>query len=111
MQSPLGTGIDQLIGHERLQDGRPGRAFTRGWQARLPEGIEPKLPPQHVCEPTGTPLARTLQLQFVEPNADGRGIIGRCQGFWEQRHLTQATSIEDINALAPRRLLAVVDLS
>ena len=53
----------------------------------------------------------TLQLQFVESDTDGRGIAGRGQGFREQGHMTHTAFIEDIDTLAPRGILAVVDLT
>lgn len=116
VQPPFGTRIDEAVEHERLQHEIPARALAAGRQMLAPEGIQAELPPQFATQPARTPLTRTAQRhprqteahhgQLIARRFEGRMLLG------EERDLLRRVLIlvEEIDALAPGRLLAAVDL-
>src|ERR1700683_2682252 len=114
VQSPFAAGRNQLVADQRLQDVQPVRPFARGRQRRKPELVQSQLIPQKSGHPAGTPLTRPTQSHLAQSNRHhiaierrGSTILGK------QRNLFGLSSafIEDLDPLAPRRFLAVVDLS
>src|ERR1700686_1149909 len=114
VQSPFAAGRNQLVADQRLQDVQPVRPFARGRQRRKPELVQSQLIPQKSGHPAGTPLTRPTQSHLAQSDRHhiaierrGNTILGK------QRNLfgLPGAFIEDLNRLAPRRFLAVVDLS
>ena len=114
VQSPFAAGRNQLVADQRLQDVQPVRPFARGRQRRKPELVQSQLIPQKSGHPAGTPLTRPTQSHPAQSDRHhiaierrGNTILGK------QRNLfgLPGAFIEDLNRLAPRRFLAVVDLS
>src|SRR6202521_1958224 len=114
VQSPFAAGRNQLVADQRLQDVQPVRPFARGRQRRKPELVQSQLIPQKSGHPAGTPLTRPTQSHLAQSDRHhiaierrGNTILGK------QRNLfgLPGAFIEDLNRPAPRRFLAVVDLS
>src|SRR5580700_4474034 len=115
MQAPFAAGVDQPIAHQRLQDVLPAGALARTRQQRRKEPIQLQLLIEMTGDPTGTPLARAMQLHRIKPNlhAKAPGMIrhrslGRKQG---ELSMPPAPLVEPFDHPAPRRVLAVVDLA
>src|SRR5271154_2283171 len=93
---------------------QPFVPFPRGRQRRKPELVQSQLIPQKSRHPAGTPLTRPTQSHLAQSDRHhiaierrGNTILGK------QRNLSglPGAFIEDLNRPAPRRFLAVVDLS
>jgi hypothetical protein len=111
VEPPLAAGIEQTVDGQGLQDIEPTRAFPRGRQPVLPEGVEIELAPQLQREPAGAPLPRAGQLQAVKPDLHG-GTLGRRLSIGrEQGQLDAARAVERLDRAAPAGLLGVVDLA
>jgi len=114
VQPPLAAGVDQPVTGQRLEHVQPARALSRRRQLVGPEIVQPQPVPQVAGEPAGSPLPRLAQFQGIEPDLHGLAIQHRhLPVIGEQGELCRALPAlaEYLNGLAPRRLLAVVDLA
>jgi hypothetical protein len=113
VQAPFAARLQQALAHQDLQPVQPARALAAAPQLLRPETVQGQPIPQRQRQPTASPLPGTAQAQFVEPDLDDlavqlrRGAVGI-----EQRELPGAWAcrIQHLNALAPGRLPAIVDL-
>src|SRR5450631_816095 len=114
VQSPFAAGRNQLVADQRLQDVQLVRPFARGRQRRKPELVQSQLIPQKSGHPAGTPLTRPTQSHVAQSDRHHIAIEHRGNTILrKQRYLfgLSGAFIEDLNRPAPRRSLAVVDLS
>ena len=117
MQPPFRTRVDQPVKRQRQQHLIPTRALTTRRQTLAPEVIQPELPPQLAAQPAGAPLTRTAQRHLRELDAHDRQIIRpqriRRMLIGKERHLLRRIIIlaEEIDRLAPGRLLDAIDLA
>ena len=112
VQSPFAAGRNQLITDQRLQDVQPARSFARGRQRRQPKLIQSQL--IQSGHPAGPPLTRTTQPHGAQPDRHHIAIEDRRKTILgKQRDLfgLSGAFIEDLDRLAPRGFLIVVDLS
>src|SRR5450432_2815963 len=113
MQSPFAAGRNQLVADQRLQDVQPVRSFARGRQRRNPELVQSQLIPQKSGHPAGAPLTRPAQSHVAQSDRHHIAIENRGNTiFGKQCNLfgLSGAFIEDLDRLAPRRSLTVVDL-
>src|ERR1017187_6810061 len=114
VQSPFAAGRNQPVADQRLQDVQPARSFARRRQRRQPKLVQSQLIPQKSRHPAGTPLTRPTQPHGAQPDRHHIAIEDRRKTILgKQRDLFGLPSafIEDLDRLAPRHSLAVVDLS
>ena len=113
MQAPFASRRDQLIGGERLEHVEPARSLARGRKTRRKERVEPQLIPQQHRQPASAPLSRPSQTHLAQANRDDVAVENRRRAiFRKQRHLPRlrGVRVENLDRLAPRGFLAVVDL-
>ena len=87
VQAPLAARINQLVAHLRLQDVQPARALPAHRQPRTPEPIQLQSIPKRQCQPASPPLARALQTEILDVDANRLAIQLRCFPIvGKQRH-------------------------
>ena len=113
VQAPLAARIDQLVAHLRLQDVQPARALPAHRQPRTPEPIQLQSIPKRQCQPASPPLARAVQTEILDVDANRLAIQLRCfpiVGKQRHRHCARVPP-QHLDRPAPGRPLAVVDLA
>ena len=114
VQSPFAARRNQLVANQCLQNVQPARSLARGRQRRQPKLVQSQLIPQKSGHPAGAPLTRPTQPHGAQPDRHHIAIESRRKTIrWKQCDLfgLPGAFIEDLDRLAPRRSLAVVDLS
>ena len=87
VQAPLAARIDQLVAHLRLQDVQPARALPAHRQPRTPEPIQLQAIPKRQRQPASPPLARAVQTEILDVDANRLAIQLRCFPIvGKQRH-------------------------
>ena len=113
VQAPLAARINQLVAHLRLQDVQPARALPAHRQPRTPEPIQLQAIPKRQCQPASPPLARALQTEILDVDANRLAFQLRCfpiVGKQRHRHGPRIP-LQHLDRPAPGRPLAVVDLA
>ena len=113
VQAPLAARINQLVAHLRLQDVQPARALPAHRQPRTPEPIQLQSIPKRQCQPASPPLARAVQTEILDVDANRLAFQLRCfpiVGKQRHRHWPRIPP-QHLDRPAPGRPLAVVDLA
>jgi hypothetical protein len=114
MQTKLAARRDQPIHHQQLQHLGPAHAFAPRVQTRAPELCQPQLMPQLAGQPAIAERARTPQFQPAQLDLQTvDGILRNRPVIRKQTDLLALAPllVKDLNALAPRLLLLIVDLA
>ena len=117
VDEPLGARRDHAVAEMDLEQFEPGRALAAGRQTIGPEIIHAEQLPHLQHQPTSAPLARPVQAQLVELDAQAADIggqfFGRLAVGGEQRDLfgLGAAVLERFDHFAPAGLLGVVDFA
>ena len=114
MQPELAAGVDQAIDHQQLQDLGPGDRAAAAVQTTRPESPQVQVIPQPTAQPTVPKGARPPQLDPAETNANGvEGLRRDDAVFGKEAQLTMFVGrlVKDLQCVAPRGLLRIVDLA
>ena len=114
METPLAARSDEPIGAQRLEDQIPARALAAGRQPLRPKAIQSELRVKPAGQPARAPLPGPVQRQRLEPEAhDALVARGRDAILGEERHGARPRRIvlENLDRLAPRLALAVIDFT
>ena len=114
VQAKLTAGIEQAIHHQQPQHLLPTHRLARFRQALLPKLIQPELLPQLARQPAIAEGPRPPQFQPAQLHLDAvQRIGGNFPVIREQAHggVALFVFVEDLQRLAPRGLLLVVDLA
>src|ERR1700692_1762558 len=114
VKTPFTARINQLIADQDLKHMQPAGPLPRRLQPTIPELIQTQLVPQITAQPASSPLPRPTKTHLTDPDADHIAVkLWRMPIFGKQRHLFRylITLIEDLDRLAPRSLLAIVDFT
>ena len=115
VQAPLAARRQQPIRHQHEQHVVPARALAAGRKPLRPEPVKLQLPPQRQRQPARSPLPRPHQPHLRQPQAHDGGVrnepVATVLGKQRQRPWPRAALLDDLDRLAPRQLLAVVDLA
>jgi hypothetical protein len=86
MQVPLAARIQEAIDGEHLQKVIPGGALAAGRQTVAPEVAELKQIPKLKGQPTGPPLARTVEAKLTQAHLHAvvSGVVGERSIIGEQ---------------------------
>jgi len=114
VQVIFAAGIDHPMDGQKLQDLLPGHVAAGVIEMVLPETIQLQPLPQPAAQPAVAEAPRPQQLHLREPDLEGVDRVGRNGAVvGEQGQLPGllAGAVEDVQCLAPGRLLRVIDLT
>jgi len=117
VESPLGTGVDEPVEGEGLEDEIPARSLAARRQVVAPENVEAELLPEFAAEPAGTPLAGLAQGHGPEMEAHDRqigvGSFDRCVFVGEEQCLLRCGAVltGEMDGFAPRAFLVPVEFT
>ena len=114
VQTELTARRHQSAHHQQLQHLRPRHFLPSLAQALFPEFAQPQLPPQLASQPVVAKRPRPPQLHLLQLHLHAVQRIGRKRAVLGKQ--TQARGplldfIKHLQRLAPRRLLAIIDLA
>jgi len=115
MQAPFAARLQQPIGNQDEQHLIPARPLATGGKPSGPEPVKPQLLPEPQRQPARSPLPWSAQTEFGQLQPDDRRIrqnpVTAILREQRQGPPPVAALIQDLDRLAPRQFLGVVDLS